>query len=73
MMNYIAREIKKIVRSSEWEKILISTMIGLVAAIGIFATFAVFTGSDILAWNKTLALTSYFLLAGGIAGSVFLS
>lgn len=73
MMNYIAMEIKKIVRSSEWEKILISTMIGLVAAIGIFAAFAVFTGSDILAWNKTLALTSYFLLAGGIAGSVFLS
>lgn len=72
-MNYIAMEIKKIVRSSEWEKILISTMIGLVAAIGIFAAFAVFTGSDILAWNKTLALTSYFLLAGGIAGSVFLS
>lgn len=73
MMNYIAMEIKKIVRSSEWEKILISTMIGLVAAIGIFAAFAVFTGSDILAWNKTVALTSYFLLAGGIAGSVFLS
>lgn len=72
-MNQIIMEVKRKAKKEEWEKLLISIIVGLVAAIGIFAAFAVWTGSDMLLWNKTLALGLYFLLAGGIAGSVFLS
>ena len=72
MINHIAITEKKIGKK-EWEKFLISIMVGVVTTIGIFAAYAVFTGADILCWNKTLALTVYFILAGGITGIVFVS
>lgn len=64
---------KRKYKKHEIETILVSVIIGLVAAVGIIAAFAVFTSANIDDWNKTAALCGFFLLAGGITGVILLS
>lgn len=48
------------------ELVIITAVMALLAALGIMLFFAVLTGADIYVWNRTAAVTIYFLLTGVI-------
>lgn len=48
------------------ELVIITAVMALLAALGIMLSFAVLTGADIYVWNRTAAVTIYFLLTGVI-------
>ena len=60
-------------KSEKRENLAVCIIVGLVAAVGILAAFAVFTASDITCWNKTVTALVYFLLAGSITGIILLT